>query len=62
MVNKKVVYNFKPDSIVSIKEYEYDSDGKLVLVKQDKPQKVSTWAKSLVEEIKQDPQCVGKEK
>ena len=82
----KVVYNHKPDPIVSIKEYEYNSEtGKPdILVKHtvyepDKPQegKVyaltgghgqpsiaagNTWAESLVEEIKQDPQCVGKEK
>lgn len=33
---KKVVYNTKPDPIVSIKEYEIDSNGKLVLVKSQK--------------------------
>jgi len=34
---KKVVYNHKPDPIVSIKQYEYDSEGKLKLVKEEKP-------------------------
>ena len=42
---KKVVYNHKPDPIVSIKEYEYDSDGKLKLVK---------------EAVQNDPKCLGK--
>tara|TARA_R100001460_G_scaffold40472_3_gene75647 strand:+ start:26685 stop:26870 length:186 start_codon:yes stop_codon:yes gene_type:complete len=33
---KKVVYNHKPDPIVSIEEYKVDSNGKLVLVKSQK--------------------------
>ena len=40
---KKVVYNHKPDPIVSIKEYEYDSDGKLKLIK---------------EAVQDDPKCL----
>ena len=32
----KIVYNNKPDPIVSIKEYELDDNFKLVLVKETK--------------------------
>jgi len=32
-MTKKVVYNHKPDPVVSIKEYEIDENGKMVLVK-----------------------------
>jgi len=43
----KVVYNTKPDPIVSIKEYEYNSDtGKPELVKEtiNKPQQGKVYA------------------
>jgi len=32
-MTKKVVYNHKPDPVISIKEYEIDENGKMVLVK-----------------------------
>ena len=32
-MSKKVVYNHKPDPVISIKEYEIDENGKMVLVK-----------------------------
>ena len=32
-MTKKVVYNNKPDPVVSVKEYEIDGNGKMVLVK-----------------------------
>ena len=32
---KKVVYNNKPDPVVSVKEYEINDNGKLVLVKKN---------------------------
>jgi hypothetical protein len=32
-MSKKVVYNHKPDPVVSVKEYEIDGNGKMVLVK-----------------------------
>ena len=34
-MTKKVVYNNKPDPVVSVKEYEVDDNGKLVLVKKN---------------------------
>ncbi len=34
MRKKTIVYNTKPDPIVSIKEYEIDENGKRVLVNQ----------------------------
>ena len=33
VMSKKVVYNHKPDPVVSVKEYEIDGNGKMVLVK-----------------------------
>ena len=32
-MSKKVVYNHKPDPVVSVKEYKIDGNGKIVLVK-----------------------------
>ena len=32
-MTKKVVYNHKPDPVVSVKEYKIDGNGKMVLVK-----------------------------
>ena len=32
-MTKKVVYNNKPDPVVSVKEYKIDGNGKMVLVK-----------------------------
>ena len=32
-MSKKVVYNNKPDPVVSVKEYKIDGNGKMVLVK-----------------------------
>ena len=34
-MSKKVVYNHKPDPVISIKEYEIDGNGKMVLVKKN---------------------------
>ena len=34
-MSKKVVYNHKPDPVVSVKEYKIDDNGKLVLVKKN---------------------------
>jgi hypothetical protein len=43
-INKnKVCYNVNPDPITSIKEYKIDENGKLVLVKEDKPKAGKTY-------------------
>ena len=36
-MTKKVVYNHKPDPVISIKEYKTDKNGELVLVEEFKP-------------------------
>ena len=36
-MSKKVVYNHKPDPVISIKEYKTDKNGELVLVEEFKP-------------------------
>ena len=36
-MSKKVVYNNKPDPVISIKEYKTDKNGELVLVEEFKP-------------------------
>ena len=37
VMSKKVVYNHKPDPVISIKEYKTDKNGELVLVEEFKP-------------------------
>ena len=36
-MTKKIVYNHKPDPVISIKEYKTDKNGELVLVEEFKP-------------------------